>query len=892
MASINGVVGTITNNIYTGGPLEDVLAVGNSVGSYQIDSTGQPIYALEVQTNTLNALGVGTQIQTEADLKLSSGHRVDFDGEVEIYKAGFPFLTTDVSQNVFLSLNQSSSSYVVSYDVSNSRIAYMLGGGGGSTGATGPTGPAGPTGDVGATGPAGPTGDIGATGPQGIKGDTGDIGATGPAGPTGDIGATGPQGIKGDTGDVGATGPAGPTGDIGATGPQGIKGDTGDVGATGPAGPTGANGAVGSTGATGAAGPTGSTGATGATGSVGPSLQSNSIYVNDGVNDIQAGINAAGQGDVVYVSSGSFGGSTVLITDKINMAINCPFSKRPITELAGGRSMTINGSSCTQIRVNNLQVEGLLTIDGTQGKHHFVNCDFLSGVNITGSTTNWLIFEDCEFSAGSITVPITFGAYVQFIGCNFTGTSAINLNNPMSNQVIFLNCIGLPAFAENKATISSFNIVDNLIRVDTTDLNAINVNAKYAVVSDSSLSIIIDPNTSAGIEIQSATGNGKIRLVDNDGDEVEIQNTEIDVFHSGALNQTNRYYQFKDAVGNEVNWYMGSSVPSHVATNGSLFVLAGSTSSIYQYDSSGWNQLGSGGGGGGIVGSYNLPVFAKATMSGSQSVGTSTTAIQFNTMDFMDPSGWISPISAVNYRFTIPYSGIFTINAAVNGTFPVSSSFALTVVKNASTIATREAEYNFSGTMQLSINYTDFFNAGDTVQINGQGIGATYTLNASQSYFTISGFRQDPLTLSSTVYIPKILKRIMAGTQTLTGTVPNQIFYNNPELKTPNNTWIDDSVNGQFTINENGVYEVRAGIQLGAPAGDYITNILIYKNGSEIQRETEYISSATTNPIISINGYFNLVIGDIIQIWAFNSLANQVIQNQPASFVVIQKITV
>ena len=42
-------------------------------------------------------------------------------------------------------------------------------------------------------------------------------------------------------------------------------------------------------------------------------LYSNSFYVNDGVNDIQAVHDDAsfGQGDVIFVSSGSYGGSTL-----------------------------------------------------------------------------------------------------------------------------------------------------------------------------------------------------------------------------------------------------------------------------------------------------------------------------------------------------------------------------------------------------------------------------------------------------------------------------------------------------------------------------------------------------------------------------------------------------
>jgi hypothetical protein len=53
-----------------------------------------------------------------------------------------------------------------------------------------------------------------------------------------------------------------------------------------------------------------------------PSIGNDAIYINDGITDIQTGINNATAGDVVSVSSGSFGGSTVTISNKQNIAIN------------------------------------------------------------------------------------------------------------------------------------------------------------------------------------------------------------------------------------------------------------------------------------------------------------------------------------------------------------------------------------------------------------------------------------------------------------------------------------------------------------------------------------------------------------------------------------------
>jgi hypothetical protein len=892
MASINGISGgIINNNIYTGGPLEDVLAVNNSVGSYSIDSTGQPIYALEVQTNTLNSLGVSTHIQTETDLKFSSAHRVDFDSEIAIYKQGLPFLTSDLSNNVFLPLNSSLSSHVVSYDVSSNKLSYMLGGGGGM-------GPTGPTGDTGSMGPTGEAGQVGPTGPMGQTGEVGPTGEAGQVGPTGPMGQTGEMGPTGEAGQVGPTGPMGQTGEMGPTGEAGQVGPTGPMGQTGEVGPTGEAGQVGPTGEAGQVGPTGEAGQVGPTGPIGqtgPSVQSNTFYFNSG-DDLQTKINLLNtQRTQLLLAPGSFTPASLLTMNNLDtVALVGSTSFSPFTRI--NQNLTVSGLTSTRNQFSYLAINGIFTIQDTQGRHRFISTEFLKDFTIAGTTSNFITFDNCEFSSGALTVPITFGGVLIFKNCNFSAYT-FNLNNPMSSQVIFLGCLGLNPINTNKCTIQAWNEVNGITQADASIINCNEVNATVEVNSVlgnftdvSGVVITINPNSPVnGIEIQSTTGNGKIKLVDNDGDEIEIQNTEIDVVHSASLNQTARYYQFRDSTGAEVDWYMGSSVPSHVAPQGSLFVET-SGPGIYQYKTStGWNAVGGGGGGGGVVGSYNVPCSVRATMSAGQTVTTTSTKILFDTMGFMDPSGWINNIS--NNQFTIPFSGVYTICSNINGTVGSNIPFAMTVVRNGSSISSRENEFSNAGDFGLSIYYVDYFSAGDLVQINAQAIGGSIVISNATSFFSIQGFRQDPLSLSSTIYIPKIVKRIMSGTNAI-NTTPNQIFYQNPEIKLPNNSWIDDSVNGQFTIAENGVYQINAGYQLPSPAGDYFSTIFIYKNGAEIQRDAEFINTSTTTPVVSIVGVYQLVIGDIIQIWAQNSLVGQSVQNQPASYFAVQKISV
>jgi hypothetical protein len=178
-------------------------------------------------------------------------------------------------------------------------------------------------------------------------------------------------------------------------------------------------------------------------------LYSNSFYVNDGVNDIQAIHDDAsfGQGDVIFVSSGSYGGSTLSLT-KSNFLILPPAGGvGDICELSGGRGLTISGVDCTRIRIRSLQVEGNTLINGTQGRHIFKDVSFLGTTTITNATANFITFEDCEF-VGAVTIASTVTATIYFNRCSFGGVAiSSSLANPL--QCILADCSGINASQTN-----------------------------------------------------------------------------------------------------------------------------------------------------------------------------------------------------------------------------------------------------------------------------------------------------------------------------------------------------------------------------------------------------------------------------------------------------------
>jgi hypothetical protein len=183
-------------------------------------------------------------------------------------------------------------------------------------------------------------------------------------------------------------------------------------------------------------------------------LYSHSHYVNDGVNDIQtvldeiagdSGINA------IYMSVGSYGGSTVTISNHANVNILAPESPTGVhgCELAS-RGLTISGASTTRIKIENLNIEGAFLISGTEGRHYFKNVIFDSTVTINNSTANFITFEQCSF-AGGISIASNVTATIYFdrcaLGNQFVTSSRSGAGSPL--LTILTECSGVNALQTN-----------------------------------------------------------------------------------------------------------------------------------------------------------------------------------------------------------------------------------------------------------------------------------------------------------------------------------------------------------------------------------------------------------------------------------------------------------
>lgn len=199
-------------------------------------------------------------------------------------------------------------------------------------------------------------------------------------------------------------------------------------------------------------------------------LYSNSYYVNENVNDIQTVVDAIAGGNgayAIYMSAGSYSGSTLTISDAPSgMDIIGPQhpTSAHICELVS-RGLTISGASTTRVRMNNINVEGALLINGTQGRHYFKNVIFDSTVTINNATANFVTFEQCSF-AGGISIASNVTATIYFdrcaLGNQFVTSSRSGAGSPL--LTILTECSGVNALQAN--------LTSNVVLVGRTGFNS------------------------------------------------------------------------------------------------------------------------------------------------------------------------------------------------------------------------------------------------------------------------------------------------------------------------------------------------------------------------------------------------------------------------------------
>ncbi len=203
---------------------------------------------------------------------------------------------------------------------------------------------------------------------------------------------------------------------------------------------------------------------------LGKTQVSNTFYVNTGGNTFANAITKVGTSlaNQIVVPPGSVNAGSVTITNANILNITGPVapSAAPAVEILG--KITVTGASSTRVRFSHIQFDSEFELNGTQGRHSFKGVVFEKAMRITGSTTNFLIFEDCSFDGGFI-VPNTFAGLIYLVRCSFNNI-APTLSQSLPLQVIMTQCTSLPSFPAN-ATVTGMNsLTSGFIREQVNEL--------------------------------------------------------------------------------------------------------------------------------------------------------------------------------------------------------------------------------------------------------------------------------------------------------------------------------------------------------------------------------------------------------------------------------------
>ena len=216
-------------------------------------------------------------------------------------------------------------------------------------------------------------------------------------------------------------------------------------------------------------------------------LVAHSLYVNDNIQSPSSVISEANEGDVIYLSAGSYG-ETLDIPSKYDIGVQAPQVGNTICQVLGG--LTITGTS-ELVRITNLQIQGSTSTIAGVGRTVLNRCVFNGSnenpqtITIGDGSTKYFTFENCEFdNYTTIVVSDTFASVIYFINCNFEGAT-ITLNNSSALQVIMNNCAGLVSYPSNATLIGLNVLTSGQSQVNTYDLKTTLINgASYITIAD------------------------------------------------------------------------------------------------------------------------------------------------------------------------------------------------------------------------------------------------------------------------------------------------------------------------------------------------------------------------------------------------------------------------
>jgi hypothetical protein len=226
---------------------------------------------------------------------------------------------------------------------------------------------------------------------------------------------------------------------------------------------------------------------------------SNTFYVQTGVgnkfNAVIAQVGTLPVREIVFTAGGHNSGSTTTINGAGNLSITGPSVPSGSPAATITEAVTITGASSTRIRFSNISFDGVVTINGTLGRHVFKGCSFNAGFVFTGGTSNFVTFEDCTFNG--FTLNNTFAGLIYHVRSAFSGVNP-TLNQSLPQQVIFTDCSGFVSFptnallyANNALTTAFTRWTGNELRINGKMVNG-NVDSDWVIRTSKRLDVDSD----------------------------------------------------------------------------------------------------------------------------------------------------------------------------------------------------------------------------------------------------------------------------------------------------------------------------------------------------------------------------------------------------------------
>lgn len=187
--------------------------------------------------------------------------------------------------------------------------------------------------------------------------------------------------------------------------------------------------------------------------------------------------------------------------------------------------LTITGANSIRNVIDGFQIEGMTTVDGTLGKHHFIDSQLLGGITLTGMQ-DFIIFRDCDI-AGDVTIDATFAGVAYFINCDFDGTTSFT-NNALATQVVVTQAKLFPITALAQVTpVATMSLDDQSVRFFGTHLSL--PNAPSFTGNTSELNNDADFVTST-----EATINAPVQSVNGEQGDVVLSANDIEASYTAS----------------------------------------------------------------------------------------------------------------------------------------------------------------------------------------------------------------------------------------------------------------------------------------------------------------------------------------------------------------------